>query len=47
MLAATLAPETVFAFLVEASGALMMFVYIIVRARRESARGPQLARPPG
>jgi GABA permease len=43
VLAATLAPETVFAFLVDASGALMVFVYIIVamaqiRLRHERER---------
>lgn len=43
VLAARLAPDTVFAFLVDASGALMVFVYIIVavaqiRLRRERER---------
>ena len=43
VLSATLAPETVFAFLVNASGALMVFVYIMVavaqiRLRRERER---------
>ncbi|HEY3785370.1 MAG TPA: amino acid permease [Steroidobacteraceae bacterium] len=43
VMAATLAPETVFAFLVDASGALMVFVYIMVavaqvRLRRERER---------
>ncbi len=44
VLAATFAQQTVFAFLVNASGALMVFVYIIVacaqiRLRRERERG--------
>jgi GABA permease len=50
VLAATLAPGTVFAFLVDASGALMVFVYIMVaiaqirlRVRRERAGGPSPA----
>jgi L-asparagine transporter-like permease len=43
VLAATLAPDTVFAFLVNASGALMVFVYMMVtvaqiRLRRERER---------
>ncbi len=43
VLSATLAPQTVFAFLVDASGALMVFIYIIVavaqiRLRRERER---------
>ena len=49
-LAATLAPRTVFAFLVDASGALMVFVYIMVavaqirlRLQRERAGKPSPA----
>jgi GABA permease len=47
VLAATVAPETVFAFLVNASGALIVFIYIIIaiaqirlRKAREAAGGP-------
>jgi GABA permease len=50
VLAAILAPQTVFAFLVNASGALMVFVYIMVafaqirlRREREQAGAPQPA----
>jgi len=50
VLSATVAPQTVFAFLVDASGALMVFVYIIVafaqirlRRDRERSGSPQPA----
>src|SRR5262249_25001922 len=52
VLAATFAQQTVFAFLVNASGALMVFVYIMVavaqvrlRQERERAGAPQPALP--